>query len=781
MITADAQLQQVFNVLRRHALPITAVAVIGAAAAGFGGLLIAPRYVAKAEIVIEPQQPAPGSGQAVVLAPQDQSVVQTQIAALSSRDHLRRVLVSLSEDPAYQAAEQPPRDGRVGLSIRVRAWVGRQWLLFGAPAMNAVLSLFDAVHAADGTDPANEPALEEMERRLVVAQERGSQVVSASYASTNPVRAALTANRVVQLFAQGQYDQKRENTNRALGWISARIAELKQELERNDATIERYRIEHALPENKQTDVLDARLSDLNHDLTAAQADLAARQARLDYLTDLRRHSPSALIGNLDPPVIADLRHQEVGLRRAVAELTAALGESHPEVRRTVAQLQEVQRRIPAEIDRSAANMQDDVRIAAAKVRSLQEQLAGVQEAAQKGQRAEVGLRDLERQTVASRALYDTLSQRREQLREQQEMTSPDARILSLATPPDRTSSPNPIFLMLPAFIMCWVGGGLVAIGAERINRGLRSARDVQEVLGIRCVGLVPRLGAIGRLRPHHHLLKRRFAAYTEAIRSIVATLQLATPELAPKVMLVTSSVPREGKTTLALSFAVYAARIGRRVVLVDLDFRHPSVMREIGTEDIADDAADPAGAEDFSRDAIQSIPSLGIDLLPLRSPPDDPLTPFANGQLPRLIRALRAQYDLVVIDGPPLLSVTEAQLLGAMADRILLAVRWGKTRQDVALNALSLLRNRRLLGDDELAVERIAAVVTQVDLRRHARYRFGDAAESVMKFRQYYVERPRWPLRRLGFAAGARPARGSKGGASGPIPPSSRHDRGFDR
>jgi polysaccharide biosynthesis transport protein len=305
-----------------------------------------------------------------------------------------------------------------------------------------VLSVLDVRHAAGGpSNPASEPALEAMERGLTVNQERGSQVVAVSYASTDPVRAALTANRVVQLFAQRQYEQKRENTSRTLSWISARIAELKQELERNDAALQRYRVEHALPEAKHTDVVDSRVSDLNHELTSAETDLAARQSRLDYFTDLRRRDPGALVGNLDPPVVADLRHQESALRRSVAELTAALGVSHPEVRRAVAQLQEVERRIPLEIDRSAANLRDDVRVAAARVHSLRDQLAGVQETAAQGQQAEVGLRDLERQTAASRQLYDALSQRREQLREQQEMTSPDARILSLATPPDRPSSP----------------------------------------------------------------------------------------------------------------------------------------------------------------------------------------------------------------------------------------------------------------------------------------------------------------------------------------------------
>ena len=193
--------------------------------------------------------------------------------------------------------------------------------------------------------------------------------------------------------------------------------------------------------------------------------------------------------------------------------------------------------------------------------------------------------------------------------------------------------------------------------------------------------------------------------------------------------------------------------IGRRVMLVDLDFRHPAVMREIVRQAADERAVRPDCPEDFSTAAIETIPALGIDLLPLRSPPDDPLTPFANGQLPRLIRALRAQYDLVVIDGPPLLAVIEARLLAAMADRILLAVRWGKTRQDVALNALNLLRDPRLLGD-ELVSEMIAAVVTQVDLRRHARYRFGDAGESRYEVQAILLRGSAFAAREAGLCAG---------------------------
>ena len=763
MITAEPQFQQVFNVLRRHSLPILLLSFIGTAVAGFGGLLIPPRYTAKSEIVIEPQQPAAVSGQAVVVAPQDPTVVQTQIAALTSRDHLRHVLASLTQDPAFQAASAPVGNsgtGLGGLSATIRAWVDAQWRAYGAPALQAALSLVDmgrnqAAHA-DREKPGGEAALDQFESHLLIVQERGSQAVAANFTSTSPAQAALAANRVVQLFADGQFEQKRENTNRTLEWIGARIAELRAELERKDAALERYRIDHAFPGSNQTDVVDTRLAELNRELTAAQADLAGRRARMDYVSDLRRRSPGALIGNVDSPVIAELRHEELGLRNAAAGLKPTFGESHPN-----SQLHEVQQRIADELGRSVDNLRDDVKIATARVGSIQEQLAAVQSAGNKRQEAEAHLREMEHQTAATRQLYESLSQRREQLREQQEMISPDVRILSLAAPPDRPSSPNPIFLMLPAFIVCWLGGSLVAIGAERMSRGLRSARDVTEVLGIRCIGLVPRLRSTRRVRPHQQLLSKRFGTYTEAIRSLVATLQFGSSRPAPKVVLVTSSVPREGKTTLAVSFAAYAALVGRRVILVDLDFRHPAVLREIRGKDISD-APESDYPDDLCAAAIQTVPALGLDLLPLRRPPDDPLTPFANGQLPRLIRSLRDQYDLVVIDGPPLLAVIEARLLTALADRILFAVQWGTTRQDVALNALNLLRDPRLLGD-ELVSETIAAVVTQVDLRRHAKYRFGDAGESLMRFKQYYLEGHDSAFRKLAFVPGANALRRSAG------------------
>jgi Mrp family chromosome partitioning ATPase len=201
------------------------------------------------------------------------------------------------------------------------------------------------------------------------------------------------------------------------------------------------------------------------------------------------------------------------------------------------------------------------------------------------------------------------------------------------------------------------------------------------------------------------------------------------------MVLICSSVPREGKTTLAASFAVYTALLGRRVVLVDLDFRRPAIMSEIGGK--ADTGVlDLLDLDSLSPLTIQSVPGLGLDWLPVRRLPDDPLAPFATGQLQCLLQRLRKSYDCIVIDSPPLLAVSEGRLLASLVDKVLFVVKWASTRRDVAQNALELLRNARPLCENGQDV--VWTVLTQIDLKKHARYRYGDAGETFVRYPQYF-------------------------------------------
>jgi Mrp family chromosome partitioning ATPase len=325
---------------------------------------------------------------------------------------------------------------------------------------------------------------------------------------------------------------------------------------------------------------------------------------------------------------------------------------------------------------------------------------------------------------------------------------PNLQFLARAYPPNRPSSPSVTLLILVALAGFTVCGAVLAILLDRLDHGLRSAQQVSDVLSIPCVGLVPTIDNPKVTRPHQYLLAATYSAYAEAIRSMAAAaLQLGSDQPGSKTILVTSSLPEEGKTILAASLGSYAAHIGRRVLLLDFNTRQPAILGEYAAR------PDPhalglmlSGKPDDN--TVQHLPDLGFDYVPrptsrprtenTDSAEDDDIlvldlvAALADNRMMRLIERLRKNYDLIIIDGPSVLEVAEARLLAAFVDKVLFAVRWGKTRAEVAYNALQALQRDTSSG--LLIGATVWAVVTRVDINQHAKYHFGDALE-------FYVQR----------------------------------------
>ncbi len=732
----------VARLLRRRGRPILICALVGAVLGGVVGLLIPPRYTATAELMTEPPSQGGIAGQLSAMAVlEDEPTIESYVVGLTSRGHLERVLDSLAHDPPLQPVSPPAHRRRFLDAERriVTNWLAETWAQVSQPVLNLLSPPRAPVPAAAARRAGQ--SIEAFKRHLLVFQEQGSHVLGVSFTSTNPEEAARAANRVAQLYADTLYNQKRETTQRALAWIDKRIPELKGEVDRVEAAAQAYRTEHGLAQAGQTDTVDQRLADLNRRVTEADAALGARQARLDAVHDLQHRGAGtdSLLQIVDSPALQELSDREIALLQTKAQLSTTLGEMHPRTQEVLAQLRALRGSIAGEVRRAESDLDAQVKTAALQLQTLRAQLARVQASSGQSRTAEAHLQDLERGAATFRQVYENLLQRREELIEQQEMISPAVRILSLASPPDRPSSVNPLLFPLPAMVTFLIGGILLAAIRDRLDQGLRSARDIRETLGVPCIGLIPEVRRTRRMRPHHHLLSRPFAPYAEAIRSLAASLQLAVPRAMPQAVLITSSVPREGKTTLAVSLAVYAALIGRRVALIDLDFRRPAIWREIAGK-MKSGVLDGVPQDGLCMAAIETMPQLGLDVLPIRQRPDDPLLPFTGGELPRLLSQLRGSYNFIVVDGPPLLAVTEARLLATFVDKILFVVKWGSTRRDMAQNALGLLRDARLFerGQEEV----IAGVVTQVDVNKHARYRYGDTGESFVRYARYYMNAP---------------------------------------
>ena len=391
--------------------------------------------------------------------------------------------------------------------------------------------------------------------------------------------------------------------------------------------------------------------------------------------------------------------------------------------------------------------------------------------------AELYVQDrIDRSRTATMRNLETLSARSPQLKDeiaqagaavmrirQTQGGESDVQILSLAAPPAQPSSVSPTLLLGLAFVLFTIVGSLVAVVVEQLDNVLRSERDVAEALAVPCLGLVPQIALSKGRSPHQQLLRDPFSIYTEAIRSIATnTLDLDEPHRSSNVVLVTSSVPGEGKTVLALSLATYAASIGRRTLLIDLDCRKPTTQIHLGTTPDRTALTQLLNGRPAA-EVVQRIPDLNLDYIPspsLRVPNGsripaqgvvvpsmaargtverntlDPVMLFSGPDMARVLEELRASYDCIIIDAAPLLAVSETRLLAPLADKIIFAVRWGHNRQVVAQNALSILINQS--AHSKHFYDITSAVVTRVDLTVHAGYRYGDRGETFVKYGGYY-------------------------------------------
>lgn len=380
----------------------------------------------------------------------------------------------------------------------------------------------------------------------------------------------------------------------------------------------------------------------------------------------------------------------------------------------------------------------DERIAEAKY-EMEAAGSAVQKAIQQNARstertADGHLRDLLRQAGNSAQRYDSLLRRQNEIRDQQETVSSGVGTQVFAAVPNRPSSHNPILFIFPAFVLFAISGGWLAVLLEQLDRGLRSQQETADALGIPCIGLVPRLARGDVVLPGQQLLAGRSSAYAEAIRSTVAALGLASTR-SSKVVVVTSSIHGEGKTTLALSLAAHIGMLGRRVLLVDFDLRQGTARG--GSNDPGSGLIEDLLLQNRPlTELIRHVGEAGQDYLPMAAYRGDPLALFASEQVSSLIRQLRKSYDCVIIDAPPVLGAVEARLLASMANKLLLVVKWGSTKRELAQNALSQLRGSGRFGRDrgDLAV----AILTQVDLNKHARYRYGDVGELLAKHRRNF-------------------------------------------
>lgn len=729
-----------FGALRRRKWTIAAITVLGTAAAYVYGSSLTPSYSARATLLVEPSQTGIaeleplGSGLTT-----DFNVIATQIRLLQSRSYQARVMedLGLFDDPDFNPALAPESPPFADLPLQFLAeplqvlaeWVPGDWLVGRGAAHQEEPEVLETVAPLI----ARERSLDAFGENLELLADNAAYVINIGFHSPDPAKAARIANRIAEMYVDDQLNNKLFATDRTSAWLEERLAELEVELRQAEEQAADFRSTNLVGTGEGITLNQQELSDLNRDLIVARGAMAETQAKLRLVRELRSNGQGvdSIADVVNSPLILSLRQQEAQLLREEAELSTLYGDRHPRMVHLQTEKRNLEEKIAAEIGRIIQALENDLRVASTRIATIESQLGSVKSQNVTDQAAEVQLAQYERQAESIRAIYESFLTRFKETREQMEIVQPDVRIVSMASPPSRPTTPGKKLFAAGGLVVSFGLASLLAILLDRFDRGIRSAKQIESRLGLSTLSLVPKLDKLKKnQKPYQYLMEKPLSSYAEALRSIYMAVKLSNVDREPKVVLVTSSLPQEGKTTFAVSLATFVARSHKRVLVIDLDLRHPSVHRELGWQ-VSGGLVEYMAGERTLEEVIHHDLETGLHFLPIKGQTTNPTDLLDSQKMRLLIESLRDSYDYIVLDSAPLASVTDTRVAALLADKLIFCIRWGQSMIGAAEESVQSLR--------DAGIEPAGAVLTMVDMKKHAQYGYGDIGQYYTQSQKYYV------------------------------------------
>jgi polysaccharide biosynthesis transport protein len=713
--TGEIDLRRFFRTLWRGKWLLLATMAATMGATIYWLLQVTPLYTADVLIVIEPR---PSSivkvEEAVQDVSSDNAKVNTEVAILESRGLAARVIreLGLADDPEFReedvaGAAEPSSDERVASAGAVGA-VTPQGGAVGSDsdfltklnpgavlssvsaAMESARSFLTSAWAGDGSGTVEGDTLRDEEEtaalleaageheaaallnrfldRLEVASEENSRLISISFTSEDPKKAALVANRLVDEYIKSQLETKSQGARRAAEWLEVRLAELGETVKSLEQSVQRQRADSG---SDAVNIVSQRLAELTSQLVSAQAGSAAAGARYQQVRAvLDGHGNlDALPAVIGSSVIQGLRTKYSDLTARLSELQTIYGERHPQIVSTRAEIAGIERRLQGEIGNVLAGLRNELQSAEMNEAALRQELATVRQEMFQLDHAETAIGQVAQRLQANQDLYQNLLKRYTEAVALRENQQPDARTISPAQTPLRPSHPD-----FPRIIaLSFVGSAGLAVFllviAERLRQKLGTVEDVERHVGLQVIGVIPDLPRLRRLAssPRDYIQREPLSEFGGAFQRLRALLTLSNNRVMPRTVLVTSCAAGEGKTTIAVCLSIASISSGQRVLLVDCDFARPQVHRML-------DVKNDKGLTDILKgtatlgEAITQPSGTGLSILTVGRSPDGAVDLLNSARMEALLAELQEIFDIIILDSAPV-QVSNALILGGLADK----------------------------------------------------------------------------------------------------------------
>jgi capsular exopolysaccharide synthesis family protein len=612
---------------------------------------------------------------------------QTQLEILKSRSIAERVVdqLQLLKHPEYDPTLERP--GFLGLNWNWREWLPVSW----QPAKKepSPKQLRDSVVNA---------FLGHLEITLL----RNSQLVNISFESADPELAAKVPNTLAEVYIESDLEARLQMTQKASGWLTERLAGLRQNLEKSEKTLQDYLEKHELVDiSGVKTVAAAQIGEITKSLNDAQAKLSQANSAYRQVQGTRADNYESAPAVLSHPLVQTLKATELELERRVAELARQYGEKHPRMVAAQTELESARANTARQVRLVVDGIRKEYEAASSTVATLQASLRQAEGKVQNIGGKEYELEVLKRDVESNRQLYEMFMTRFKETDVSQTDQSTIGRVVDPAVVMGKPAKPKKSLMVAIALVLGFMLSTLLAFLLEHLDNTLKTSEDVEQKLGLTLLGILPalKLGRKDHHKPQRMFLEDEKSLFAESIRTIRTGIMLSGLDNPHKVLVVTSSVPGEGKTTFAVNQAFALGQM-KKTLLLDADMRRPTVHKVFGFTAQLPGLSELAVGSKSLAECIHPLEEAKIDILPSGIIPPNPLELLSSRRFREILALLEEQYEQIVIDGPPTHAVSDALILSSHASAVVYVVKADHTPYQVAQAGLKRLRqvNAPLLG-----------------------------------------------------------------------------------
>ena len=680
-------------------------------------------YVSEARVLVGVQAPRlPNVESLVADVSPDAERVQNEGFILQSRNIAKQVIdqLKLRDDPEFNPSLRKPSfwsrlNLRQYLPPTIDGWIAQ---LTSAKPQAADGDKFTGFSTGAGAATSDDRMVDALLSRVDVSTLGRSYVLSIKAESLNPATAAAIANTLAERYLDYQRRDKIESIDRVDKFLLGRVAELREQVSKSDQAVEDYRRSHDLYKSAGSGVTAQQLNELNTQLTAAQTAKAEAESRLNEAQEMRKGSLNneSVPEVLRSPLITGLKQQLADSERKAAELSASYGARHPALVNARAEAANIQGRVGAEVSKIVEGLTREARSANARYEALAKNFESVKKQMGAVNDRSIQLESLERDATVNRNLLEAMLLRAKQSTGAETILQANAKLVSPAAPSSAPSYPPKALIAFLGVAGGMMVGAAIALMREGGDHTFRRAEQIESMTGLPVMAVVPQVS--GRTPPAMQVLRQPTSAYSEALRRLHIGVELSEAAASPKVILFSSATPSEGKSVMVASLGRLLASNGKRVLLIDCDWRSPR-LHQIFRCGNRDGLASLLIDKDVQLDQVIHHDALsGVDVMPAGSWSPRFAHLLSSDYMRRLLEALEPHYEFIILDTPPALVTADVMSLSRLVEKVVFVVRWGHTRQEAVLEALKQIVDAQ--GD-------VAGIVmSRVVSKQYRQYSYGD-------------------------------------------------------